>query len=128
PTIGFPTSIIYYERQNREYGETKYTIRKMLGLAINGITSFSVTPLRLVTVLGLGVSAAAFVAAFWVVFVKVFYFGHAVPGWASTVIPILFLGGIQLLCLGIIGEYIGKIYLEVKRRPRFIIDRIHNAK
>lgn len=123
PTIGFPTSIIYYERQDREYGETKYTLRKMLGLAINGVTSFSVTPLRLVTALGLGVSAAAFVAAFWVIFVKVFYFGHAVPGWASTVLPVLFLGGIQLLCLGIIGEYIGKIYLEVKRRPRFIIEK-----
>ncbi len=124
PTIGFPTSIIYYERQDREYGETKYTLKKMLGLAINGLTSFSVTPLRLATALGLGFSAAAFIAAFWVIFVKVFYFGHAVPGWASTVLPVLFLGGIQLLCLGIIGEYIGKIYLEVKRRPRFIIEKI----
>lgn len=124
PTIGFPTSIIYYERQDREYGETKYTLQKMLGLAINGITSFSVTPLRLVTVTGLGVSFAAFVAAFWVVFIKMFYFGHAVPGWASTVLPILFLGGIQLLSLGVIGEYIGKIYLEVKKRPRFIIEKI----
>lgn len=97
PTIGFPTSIIYYERQDREYGETKYTLRKMLSLALNGITSFSVTPLRLVTVLGLAVSAAAFIAAFWVIFVKMFFYGHAVPGWASTVLPILFLGGIQLL-------------------------------
>ena len=124
PTIGFPTSIIYYERQDREYGETKYTLRKMLSLALNGITSFSVTPLRLVTVLGLAVSAAAFIAAFWVIFVKMFFYGHAVPGWASTVLPILFLGGIQLLSLGIIGEYIGKIYLEVKRRPRFIIEKM----
>lgn len=96
----------------------------MLSLALNGITSFSVTPLRLVTVLGLAVSAAAFIAAFWVIFVKMFFYGHAVPGWASTVLPILFLGGIQLLSLGIIGEYIGKIYLEVKRRPRFIIEKM----
>ncbi|MFC0246742.1 glycosyltransferase family 2 protein [Falsochrobactrum ovis] len=124
PTIGFPTSIIYYERQDREHGETKYTLRKMMALAINGITSFSVTPLRLATALGLGVSGAAFIAAFWVVFVKMFYYGQAVPGWASTALPILFLGGIQLLCLGIIGEYIGKIYLEVKRRPRFIIEKM----
>lgn len=123
PTIGFSTSIIYYERQDREYGETKYTLRKMLSLALNGITSFSVAPLRLVTVLGLAVSAAAFIAALWVIFVKVFYYGHAVPGWASTVLPILFLGGIQLLSLGVIGEYIGKIYLEVKKRPRFLIEQ-----
>ncbi len=123
PAIGFPTSIIYYERQDREYGETKYTLRKMLGLAINGITSFSVTPLRFVTALGLSVSAVALFTALWVIIVKIFYFGHAVPGWASTVLPILFLGGIQLISLGIIGEYVGKIYLEVKRRPRFIIEK-----
>lgn len=124
PTIGFPTALIYYERQDREFGETKYTLRKMLGLAINGITSFSVTPLRLVTVLGLLVSAAAFLAAFWVMIIKTFYYGHAVPGWASTVLPVLFLGGIQIISLGVIGEYVGKIYLEVKKRPRFIVQAI----
>lgn len=124
PTIGFPTSIIYYERQDREFGETKYTLRKMLSLAINGITSFSVTPLRLVTLLGLGVSAATFIAACWVLIVKMFFYGQAVPGWASTVLPVLFLGGVQLLSLGIIGEYVGKIYLEVKKRPRFIIEKL----
>ncbi|WPM80662.1 glycosyltransferase family 2 protein [Brucella pseudintermedia] len=123
PTIGFPTSLIYYERQNREFGETKYNLRKMLSLAINGITSFSVTPLRLVTLLGLIVSAAAFLAAFWVIIIKMFFYGHAVPGWASTILPVLFLGGIQLLSLGVIGEYVGKIYLEVKKRPRFIVER-----
>lgn len=127
PTIGFSTKIVYYERQDREYGETKYTLKKMLGLAINGITSFSVAPLRLVTLLGSVVSIAAFLTAIWVLFVKVFYYGHAVPGWASTMLPMLFLGGVQLLCLGVIGEYIGKIYLEVKKRPRFIIEKIENA-
>ncbi len=122
PTIGFPTSIIYYDRQDREFGETKYTLGKMIALAINGITSFSTVPLRLVTVLGFAVSVTTFVAALWVLIIKVFFYGHAVPGWASTMLPMLFLGGVQLVCLGVIGEYIGKIYLEVKRRPRFFIE------
>ncbi|MFD1199589.1 glycosyltransferase family 2 protein [Brucella gallinifaecis] len=124
PSIGFPTSIIHYERQDREHGETKYTLRKMLSLAINGITSFSVAPLRLVTALGLVVSVFAFLTALWAILIRTLYFGHAVPGWASTILPILFLGGIQLLSLGIIGEYVGKIYLEVKKRPRFIVEKI----
>ncbi len=123
PTIGFATKIIHYKRLDREFGETKYTLKKMLGLAINGITSFSVAPLRFVTFTGAIVSAASFMAAIWVMVIRVFFYGYAVPGWASTVLPILFLGGIQLLSLGIIGEYIGKIYLEVKKRPRFLIEK-----
>lgn len=123
-TIGFSTKIIYYDRQDREFGETKYTLKKMLDLAINGITSFSVAPLRFATLLGCFVSLTAFLTAFWVLIVKVFFYGQAVPGWASTMLPMLFLGGVQLLCIGVIGEYIGKIYLEVKNRPRFLIESI----
>lgn len=123
PSIGFQTKIIHYERQNRDFGATKYTLKKMLGLAINGITSFSVTPLRFAALLGAIVSLLAFVTAIWVLFVRVAYFGQTVPGWASILLPVLFLGGFQLLALGIIGEYIGKVYLEVKRRPRFIIEK-----
>lgn len=124
PTIGFSKEIIYYERQDREFGETKYTLKKMLNLALNGITSFSITPLRIVTALGAIVSFLAFLAIIWVLIVRVGYYGDATPGWASTLLPILSIGGIQLLSLGIVGEYIGKIYLEVKRRPRFIVDSI----
>ncbi|APX70515.1 MULTISPECIES: glycosyltransferase family 2 protein [unclassified Brucella] len=121
PTIGFKTELVYYSRQDREFGETKYTLRKMLSLALNGITSFSIVPLRIVTALGASVSFLSFIACLWAI--GVLLFGHAVPGWASTLLPILLLGGVQLLCLGVVGEYIGKIYMEVKKRPRFIIDR-----
>ncbi|MGO4450665.1 glycosyltransferase family 2 protein [Phyllobacterium sp. TAF24] len=126
PSIGFPTKIIHYERQDREFGETRYTLRKMLGLAINGITSFSVVPLRFVAFTGAAFSFAAFVGVFWVIIVRVFFYGDVVPGWASIALPILFLGGVQLFSLGIVGEYIGKIYLEVKKRPRFVIEATTN--
>ena len=94
----------------------------MLSLAWNGLTSFSSTPLRWITVFGFVVSLCSFLFGTWILF-RSLYFGGVVPGWASTVIPVYFLGGIQLLSVGIIGEYIAKIYLETKRRPRYIIEK-----
>ena len=95
----------------------------MIALAINAITSFSVVPLRIITTIGLLVFLVSMIASMWVVWVKLFS-GTAIPGWASTVLPMTFLGGIQLLSIGVLGEYLGKVYTEVKRRPRYLIDRI----
>ncbi len=122
PQLGFPSALVYYDRQTRYAGETKYSIRKMLSLALNGITSFSEMPLKIITVLGLLVSLFSFGLAAWALAVRLFT-PAAVPGWASIVIPVCMLGGIQLLCLGVIGQYLAKIYSEVKARPRFIIEK-----
>jgi polyisoprenyl-phosphate glycosyltransferase len=121
PLLGFRTAIVGYARKPRTAGESKYPLRKMLALAWQGVTSFSVTPLRMVSALGLVISITAMGVSLWALGVKLIS-GAAVPGWASTVIPMYFLGGVQILCLGVIGEYIGKIYLESKRRPRYSID------
>jgi polyisoprenyl-phosphate glycosyltransferase len=120
PLLGFPSSSVYYDRKARLAGESKYNLAKMLRLAIDGITSFSAVPLRLVSVMGMIVFVLSIGMAAWVLWIKLFT-SHAVPGWASSVIPIYFLGGIQLLCLGVIGEYLAKNYVETKRRPRFLI-------
>jgi len=122
PQLGFRTSTVYYDRGERFAGETKYRLRNMLSLAWNGVTSFSAAPLRLITGLGFLVSFASFGVTLWVAFVRIFT-EAAIPGWASTVVPIYFLGGIQLLATGVIGEYLAKIYMETKRRPRFIIEK-----
>jgi len=121
PSIGYSREMVYYDRLERFAGTSKYPLKKMLSFAWNGITSFSNYPLKLVSVIGfvifavcLGMSAYALISLFS---------GHTVPGWVSTVLPMYFLGGIQLFCFGIIGEYIGKIYAEVKQRPRYIIDK-----
>ena len=120
PQLGFNTAVVYYDRLERLAGESKYSLRKMLSLAWQGVTSFSAVPLKLITIMGLFLFLISMAITIWVVIVKMF--GAAiVPGWASTVIPIVFLGGIQLLSLGVIGEYLGKVYLEVKRRPRYFI-------
>lgn len=124
PQLGFPSSIVYYDRAERFAGESKYPLRKMLAFAIQGITSFSATPLRWITGLGFGISAASFAITLWALWVRVFHSAEAVPGWASTVVPVYFLGGIQLLSIGIIGEYLAKIYMETKRRPRFTVEKI----
>jgi glycosyltransferase involved in cell wall biosynthesis len=124
PTIGFKTAVIPYVRKTREFGETKYTIPKMLRLAIDGITSFSVAPLRAISVLGILIFVASLLASVWIFTTALFFRESVVPGWASTALPTFFLGGVELLALGIIGEYIGKIYLETKRRPRFIIEEL----
>jgi glycosyltransferase involved in cell wall biosynthesis len=120
PLLGFPSGSVYYDRKARLAGESKYNLAKMLRLAIDGITSFSAVPLRLVSVMGMIVFVISIGMAGWVLWIKLFT-SHAVPGWASSVIPIYFLGGIQLLCLGVIGEYLAKNYVETKRRPRFLI-------
>ena len=117
PLLGFKSSIVSYERSERWAGTSKYPIGKMLGLALEGITSFSTRPLRLVTILGFGISCLAFIFAAWAIFATL-VLKATIPGWASTVIPIYMICGVQLFCTGVIGEYIGKIYLESKRRPR----------
>jgi polyisoprenyl-phosphate glycosyltransferase len=122
PLLGLKSAIVEYARRERFAGESKYPLRKMLALAWDGITSFSVSPLRTVSGIGMVISAAAIGVTFWALYVRFFGTG-VVPGWASTVLPIYFLGGIQILCLGVLGEYVGKIYVETKRRPRYLIDR-----
>jgi|TARA_B100000315_G_scaffold126093_1_gene115874 glycosyltransferase involved in cell wall biosynthesis len=124
PMVGFPSSIVYYDRPERKAGKTKYSFHKMLEFAIDGLTSFSVVPLRICSMLGLLVSLLALLMLFWSIVVKII--GGAIPGWTSIVAPLYLLGGVQLLFLGIVGEYIGKIYSEVKNRPRYIIQETIN--
>lgn len=123
PLIGLPSSTVFYSRRARLRGETKYSLRKMLALASDAITSLSITPLRVVAVLGLFIFLAASASGLWVLVTRLFT-DLAIPGWASTALPIYFLGGIQLLCLGILGEYLGRIYIEVKRRPPFLVEAV----
>jgi len=127
PELGYPTSIVYYDRKERLAGETKYPLRKMLAFAWQGITSFSTFPLKLVTMTGLVFSAGSLLIVVWALIIRLFT-DNTVPGWASTMVPLVFLAGIQLLGLGIIGEYIGKIYLETKRRPRFFVEKTTGGK
>ncbi len=122
PQIGFRTSIVRYERAARFAGESKYPLHKMLALAWDGVTSFSAVPLRMITKLGFLISLGSLAVGLWALGIRLMT-DRAVPGWASTVTPIYFLGGVQLLSIGIIGEYLAKTYLESKRRPRFIIDK-----
>lgn len=119
PLVGFKSTSVYYERHERLAGQTHYPLSKMIGLAFDGITSLSVKPLRMITGLGLGMSVVSFVSVIWAVVTELL--GKTVAGWASTVCLMCFIGGIQMICLGILGEYIGKIYMEVKERPRYII-------
>ena len=121
PKLGFLSTIIHYDRPKRFAGETKYPLGKMISFGIDGITSFSIIPLRLFTFIGIIISIFSLLAIFWSMFAK--FFGVTVTGWTSIVIPIYFLGGIQMIFLGILGEYVGKIYMEVKGRPRFIIEK-----
>lgn len=123
PLLGYKSDTVFYDRAQRAAGESKYPIKKMLAFAIEGITSFSNVPLRLITFLGFTVSVFAFAMIFWVGWIK-FFTDTAVPGWASILIPLFFLGGVQLLSLGVIGEYIAKIYMETKRRPAYFIDEV----
>jgi glycosyltransferase involved in cell wall biosynthesis len=122
PQLGFKSSIVLYDRAERFAGESKYPLGKMMALAWQGITSFSAVPLHIITTLGFVISVASFVVTIWVLAVRIFN-ENAVPGWASTVLPIYFIGGIQLLCIGIIGEYLAKIYMETKGRPRYVIEK-----
>ena len=119
PLVGFKSTSVYYDRAERMAGESHYPLKKMLGLAFDGITSLSIKPIRMITGLGLFFAILSFVGIIWA-FIETFT-GHAVMGWASTVCLICFMGGVQLLSFGVIGEYIGKIYMETKKRPRYII-------
>lgn len=119
--LGFRVNTIFFDVRERKYGQTKYSLKKMLQLALHGITSFSVVPLRLVGVVGFLLFLFSFGMGCNVVWHALFV-GDTVPGWASTILPIYFIGGIQLLCLGVVGEYVGKIYTTVKNRPRWICE------
>ena len=125
PLMGFKDEKIFYSRTPRIAGETKYPLKKMVAFAWDGITSFSVFPLRIITVVGALIFLLSMIMGIYVVYLR--YFSESlIPGWASMVIPVYFIGGVQLLSIGIIGEYIGKIYKETKRRPKYIIEKTLN--
>ncbi len=119
PLVGFKSISVYYERHERLAGKSHYPLKKMLGLAFDGITSLSVKPIRMITLFGMILSALSFIAILWIIIAALN--GRTVDGWASTACIMCFIGGVQALFLGVIGEYVGKIYLETKGRPRYII-------
>ncbi len=119
PLVGFKSTSVYYERSERAAGKSHYPLSKMLALAFDGITSLSIKPIKMIFVLGLIVALISFVGIIWAVVEAIL--GNTVSGWASTTCIICFLSGVQLISIGVIGEYIGKIYMEVKHRPRYII-------
>ena len=122
PLIGYQTDSVYYERKERVAGESKYPLKKMLALALDGITSFSIKPINLITSLGVIIIICCIFAA---VYALISYFtGNVVQGWTSLILSIWFIGGVQLLSIGLVGQYIGKIYVEVKHRPRYNIEKI----
>jgi glycosyltransferase involved in cell wall biosynthesis len=122
PQLGFTSDKIFYTRNERVAGESKYPLRKMLELALEGITSLTVAPLRMISALGFITCLIALVSTIYALVEK--FLGNVMDGWTSVVISIFFLGGVQLLCLGVIGEYVGKIYMETKERPKFFIEEI----
>ena len=121
PLVGFQSTSVYYERKERLAGKSHYPLGKMVSLAFDGITSLSVKPIRMIIALGIFVSLISFAAIIWAVVRS--FMGKTVIGWTSTMCVICFMGGIQLLCLGVIGEYIGKIYMETKQRPKYIVEK-----
>jgi glycosyltransferase involved in cell wall biosynthesis len=123
PLLGFRTEIVYYDRLSRFAGESKYPFVKMLALALEGVFSFSTVPLRWITIMGATLAFASFCFGFWALIIKLFKPQLALPGWASIVVPMFFLGGLQLLALGVIGGYLSRVYTETKQRPRFIIEK-----
>ena len=122
PLIGFKSTTVEYERNERFAGESKYPLKKMLAFAFDGITSFSIKPIRIITWLGALIFLISLIVL--IVFICLKYTGVTVSGWTSIVASIWMIGGIQMLCLGVIGEYIGKIYSETKKRPRYIISKV----
>ena len=120
PLVGFKSTCVYYERTPRLAGKSHYPLKKMLALAFDGITSLSIKPIRLITTFGFFVALLSLIGILWSVIVALT--GNSVAGWASMICILCFLGGVQLLSVGVIGEYVGKIYLETKRRPRYIIE------
>ena len=121
PLVGFKSTSVYYERHERIAGESHYPLKKMLSLAFDGITSLSIKPIRIITVTGFIVALISFLGIVWSIIDKLTHIANTASGWTSIVCIVCFIGGIQLLSLGVIGEYIGKIYLETKARPRYII-------
>jgi glycosyltransferase involved in cell wall biosynthesis len=119
PLVGFKSTSVYYERHERLAGSSHYSLAKMLGLAFDGITSLSIKPIRMIAAFGAIMSFLSFIGIIWAVVDR--FMGNTVPGWASTVVIIFLTCGLQMLSLGVIGEYIGKIYMESKHRPRYII-------
>lgn len=122
PLIGYETDCVYYERKERVAGESKYPLKKMLALAWNGITSFSIKPINMITGLGFAIIFLCLLAAIYA-FVS-YFMGHVEPGWTSLILSVWFLGGVQLIAIGMIGQYIGKIYIEVKHRPRYNVETL----
>lgn len=122
PLLGYKSEMVYYDRASRFAGESKYPLKKMVALALNAITSFSVVPLRMITFVGFAIFLGSMTVSLWALWAKIFG-GNAVPGWASVVLSMYFLGGIQILCIGVLGEYLGKTYVEVKSRPLFFIEK-----
>lgn len=122
PLIGYQTDCVYYDRKERVAGESKYPLKKMLALAFNGISSFSIKPISMILGVGLFIIFCCVLAA---VYALMSYFtGHVVQGWTSLILSVWFLGGLQLLAIGLVGQYIGKIYIEVKQRPRYNIEKV----
>lgn len=121
PQLGLATSQVLCKRNERVAGESKYTFWPMLSLSLKGLTSFSVAPLRFIALMGILILLAALILGGWVLYAAI-WVGETIPGWASTVLPIYLLGGLQLFAIGIVGEYIGKIYIEVKRRPMYLLE------
>lgn len=121
PEIGYKTAVVYYDRGERFAGESKYPLKKMISFAIEGISSFSVKPLKMISALGIMISILSSFGLLYALISKMI--GAAVPGWTAIVCSIWLLGGVQLLCLGVLGGYVGKIYQEVKARPRYIIEK-----
>ena len=126
PLVGFKSTSVYYERHERIAGESHYPLSKMLGLAFDGITSLSIKPIRIITALGTIIAAFSFLGIVWSVIMHLM--NKSVAGWSSMTCIICLLGGVQLMCLGVLGEYIGKIYMEVKHRPRYIISERTESK
>jgi glycosyltransferase involved in cell wall biosynthesis len=121
PLVGFQSTCVYYERQKRLAGKSHYPLKKMTALALDGITSLSIKPIRIITTLGLVIAFFSFIGVLWSILMYIM--NNTVSGWASMTSIICFIGGVQLVSLGILGEYIGKIYLETKSRPRYIISK-----
>lgn len=121
--LGFKNTYVMYERDERKFGTTNYPFKKMLRLAFNGITAFSDSPLKLATSLGFTVCLFSFIVLIYAVYVFIFEHEKVLPGWASTIVSITFVGGVQLLCLGMIGEYISRITNNVRQRPLYVIDQ-----
>ena len=124
PMIGYKSDVVYYERHERFAGESKYPLKKMISFAMEGITSLSIKPIRMITALGVGIFTISIIMLIY--FLICHFMDKTVAGWTSIVVSVWAIGGLQLLAIGVIGEYIGKIYLETKERPKFIIDKYLN--